>query len=474
LGFLCVVESTKNQVQTDLYDSCLPTLHPTKRVAALNMFADWKCMYITSNRLDQNRRTISISDIRTLWLSSLGSALEFYDFIIFVFFTAVIGRLFFPSDLPDWLRQLQTYSIFAVGYLARPLGGIVMGHFGDIYGRKRMFTLSVLLMAIPTLLIGFLPVYKSIGITAPLLLLLMRIMQGVAIGGEGPGAWVFVAEHARRGRTGLAIGLLTSGLTVGILLGSLMATGLNLKFSQVQILHGIWRLPFVVGGVFGLIALLLRRWLAETPVFEEMRLRATLSKELPLRTVLRDHQRAVIASMAITWVLTAAIVVVILMTPLLLQKSFSLPIRNLQRASLAGTAALALAVGAIGAATDTFGLRRVAIPVLFALFLSTYGVYIGAERMPSLLLPLYILAGIGAGAAVLAPILIIRAFPPSVRFSGFSLSYNSSYALFGGITPPLVSWIAHLNRINPAHYVAFVAFVGMITILLAPTSLASE
>ena len=99
-------------------------------------------MYITSNRLDQNRRTISISDIRTLWLSSLGSALEFYDFIIFVFFTAVIGKLFFPSDLPDWLRQLQTYGIFAVGYLARPLGGIVMAHFGDIYGRKRMWVLK--------------------------------------------------------------------------------------------------------------------------------------------------------------------------------------------------------------------------------------------------------------------------------------------------------------------------------------------
>ena len=349
-----------------------------------------------------------------------------------------------------------------------------MAHFGDIYGRKRMFTLSVLLMAIPTLLIGFLPVYKSIGIAAPLLLLLMRIMQGVAIGGEGPGAWIFVAEHARRGRTGLAIGLLTSGLTIGILLGSLMATGLNLKFSQDQILHSLWRLPFVAGGVFGFIALLLRRWLSETPVFEEMRLRATLSKEMPLRTVLRDYRGAVVASVAMTWVLTAAIVVIILMTPLLLQKTFSLPIHDMELANLAGTAALALAVVAIGAATDSFGLRRVAIPALFLLIFTTYGLYLGAERMPSVLLPLYILAGMGTGAAVLAPILIIRAFPPSVRFSGFSLSYNISYALFGGITPPLVSWIAHLNRINPAHYVAFVAFVGMITILLAPTAPASE
>jgi hypothetical protein len=114
------------------------------------------------------------------------------------------------------------------------------------------------------------------------------------------------------------------------------------------------------------------------------------------------------------------------------------------------------------------------MPVLFLLIVATYGLYLGAELMPVALLPLNVLAGVGAGSAVLAPILILRAFPPSVRFSGFSFSYNISYALFGGITPPLVSWIAHLNRISPAHYVAFAAIVGMITVHLAPTAPASE
>ena len=431
-------------------------------------------MNTTNTRLDQSSRTISISDIRTLWLASLGSALEFYDFIIFVFFTVVIGKLFFPPDLPDWLRQLQTFGIFAAGYLARPLGGIVMAHFGDIHGRKRMFTLSVLLMAIPTLLIGFLPTYRSIGIAAPLLLLLMRVMQGTAIGGEGPGAWVFVAEHARRGRTGAAIGLLTGGLTGGILLGSLMATGLNLIFKQNQIEHNVWRLPFIVGGIFGFIAMMLRRWLAETPVFEEMRRRAELSKELPLRAVLRDHRRAVVTSMASTWALTAAIVVVILMTPLLLPKLFALPVHSTQLAGLAGTVALTLAVVAVGAATDKFGLQRVAILSLLLLIATTYALYFGAVWMPSALLPLYILAGLGAGAAALTPIMIIRAFPAPVRFSGFSFSYNVAYAIFGGITPPLVSWLAHLNRINPAHYVAIAAFVGIVAILFAPKASTTE
>src|SRR6202162_6066524 len=185
--------------------------------------------------ISQKASELPTSEVRILSLASIGGALEFYDFVIFVFFATVIGKLFFAASLPDWVRQVQTFGIFAAGYLARPIGGVVMAHFGDTRGRKRMFTLSVLLMAIPTLLIGLLPTYQSIGVAAPLLLLLMRILQGVAIGGEAPGAWVFVAEHARRGKVGFAVGLLTSGLSFGILFGSSMATFLSRVFSQVQI-----------------------------------------------------------------------------------------------------------------------------------------------------------------------------------------------------------------------------------------------
>ncbi|STV58988.1 L-Proline/Glycine betaine transporter ProP [Klebsiella pneumoniae subsp. ozaenae] len=157
-------------------------------------------------------RPLNRQDYKTLTLAALGGALEFYDFIIFVFFAAVVGELFFPADIPEWLRQVQTFGIFAAGYLARPLGGIIMAHFGDLVGRKKMFTLSILLMALPTLAIGLLPTYSSVGIIAPLLLLLMRILQGAAIGGEVPGAWVFVAEHVPEKRIGIACGTLTAGL----------------------------------------------------------------------------------------------------------------------------------------------------------------------------------------------------------------------------------------------------------------------
>jgi len=168
-----------------------------------------------------SNRPLNREDYKTLGLSALGGTLEFYDFVVFVFFANVIGTLFFPADLPDWMRQLQTLGIFAAGYLARPLGGIIIAHYGDKIGRKKMFSLSIFLMAVPTLVIGLLPTYEAIGIAAPLLLLAMRVLQGAAIGGEMPGAWVFVAEHSPVKNYGLAIGTLTSGITGGIFLGSL-------------------------------------------------------------------------------------------------------------------------------------------------------------------------------------------------------------------------------------------------------------
>jgi MFS family permease len=418
--------------------------------------------------ISQKASELPASEVRILSLASIGGALEFYDFVIFVFLATVIGKLFFAASLPDWVRQVQTFGIFAAGYLARPIGGVVMAHFGDTRGRKRMFALSVLLMAIPTLLIGLLPTYQSVGVAAPLLLLLMRILQGVAIGGEAPGAWVFVAEHARRGRVGFAVGLLTSGLSFGILLGSLMATCLNRVFSQIQITAGAWRIPFLIGGVFGFIAMWLRRWLKETPMFEEMRTRAKLSRELPLGSVLKNHGRAVVTSILSTWMLTAAIVVVILMTPSLLAKLFGFASDEVQTANLVATIALCVSTVAAGAATDKFGVRRVAIPILLLLIASTYGLYRGAEAMPVALLPLYALAGFGAGGVVLTPIMMIHAFPTSLRFSGVSFSYNFAYALFGGLTPLLVSWLIHLDRIGPAHYVAAVTVLGLCATFMAP------
>jgi len=154
----------------------------------------------TNFSVDRSLKTLTKADFRTLGLATLGGALEFYEFNIFVFFANQIGQLFFPAEIPDWLRQFQTFGLFAVAYFARPLGGIIMGHFGDLIGRKRIFTFSIILMALPTLAIGLLPSYSAIGICAPIALLIFRVLQGAALGGEIPGAWVFVSEHVPSNR----------------------------------------------------------------------------------------------------------------------------------------------------------------------------------------------------------------------------------------------------------------------------------
>jgi MFS family permease len=290
-------------------------------------------------------RPLTGQDYKTLALAALGGALEFYDFIIFVFFATVIGQLFFPPSVPDWLRQLQTFGIFAAGYLARPLGGIIMAHFGDLLGRKKMFTLSILLMSVPTLLMGLMPTYQSIGLAAPVLLLVLRILQGAAVGGEVPGAWVFVSEHVPARHVGYACGTLTAGLTAGILLGSLVATGINSVFTPAELADHGWRVPFLIGGVFGIASMYLRRWLHETPVFAELQKRKALAAEMPLKSVVRNHRGSVAVSMLLTWMLSAGIVVVILMTPTFLQKLYGFDARTALVANSVAT--LCLTVGCV-------------------------------------------------------------------------------------------------------------------------------
>ena len=406
-----------------------------------------------------NRR-LTARDYRTLSLATLGGLLEFYDFIIFVFFANTIGELFFPPEISDWLRQFQTFGIFAAGYLARPLGGVVMAHAGDLRGRKQMFTLSIFLMALPTLGIGLLPTYSRLGFWAPVLLLLLRILQGVAVGGEVPGAWVFVSEHVHPSHVGMACGILTAGLTGGILLGSLVATGLSMVMTHGQLTAYGWRLPFLLGGAFGLLSMYLRRLLAETPVFEELKARRALAAETPLKAVLRDYRGAVVLSGLLTWMLSAAIVVVILMTPALLEKMYGVAAVVVLRAN--SLAALGLTAGCVlaGRLTDRFGPGRVLLVGCPLLGAAAYLLYAAATPDPWLTTFLYTLAGLTTGIVAVVPYVMITMFPPKIRFSGISFSYNLAYAIFGGLTPIVVAWLLRFDRLAPAHYVGTLCLLG--------------
>jgi MFS family permease len=402
------------------------------------------------------------STYQTLGLATLGGALEFYDFIIFVFFANQIGQLFFPAEIPDWLRQLQTFGLFAIAYFARPLGGIIMAHFGDIIGRKRVFTFSIFLMAVPTLAIGLLPSYKLIGIWAPIALLIFRVLQGAAVGGEVPGAWVFVSEHVPPNRIGFACGMLTAGLTAGILLGSIVNISITHLLSPADVNDFGWRIAFMAGGAFGLCAALLRRWLHETPVFKEMSARKALAAELPIKAVLRDHWPSVIISGLLTWMLTAGIVVIILMTPQFLVSRYHFPAPTVATANCIGTLGLTIGCILVGLLSDRLGAARILIGGVIALAMATYLFYSNLDGGTTYLLPLYGLVGLTVGIVSIVPHIMVKSFPPAIRFSGISFAYNVSYAIFGGLTPLIVTSLPSKDLLGAGYYVILLCLVGLV------------
>ncbi|MCU0122045.1 MFS transporter [Pseudomonas sp. B2M1-30] len=406
----------------------------------------------------------SRSDYKTLGLAALGGALEIYDFIIFVFFALTLSQLFFPPEMPEWLRLLQSFGIFVTGYLARPLGGILMAHFADRLGRKKVFSLSILMMALPCLLIGIMPTYAQIGYFAPLLLLALRILQGAAVGGEVPSAWVFVAEHAPAGHRGYALGFLQAGLTFGYLIGALTATFLAQMFTPAEILDYAWRYPFLLGGVFGVIGVWLRRWLSETPVFLAMEAQREARVELPLRTVLREHRLAMLPAVLLTCVLTSAVVVFVVITPTVMQKTFGMTASHTFALSALGIVFLNIGCVIAGLLVDRIGAWRtvmlyslllpLGIGVLYACLMAGAG-WIGLA---------YAVAGLGCGVVGAVPSVMVGLFPARIRVSGISFTYNIAYAAWASITPLL---LIGLMPWSPWICVIFCAAMGAVGIFSA-------
>ncbi|UZA68033.1 MFS transporter [Pseudomonas viridiflava] len=405
----------------------------------------------------------SRGDYKTLGLAALGGALEIYDFIIFVFFALTLSQLFFPPEMPEWLRLLQSFGIFVTGYLARPLGGILMAHFADRLGRKRVFSLSILMMALPCLLIGIMPTYAQIGYWAPLVLLALRILQGAAVGGEVPSAWVFVAEHAPNGHRGYALGVLQAGLTFGYLLGALTATWLARVYSPAEILDWAWRIPFLLGGVFGVVGVWLRRWLSETPVFMALHAQREGLQGLPLKQVLKDHRASLLPAALLTFVLTSAVVVLVVITPTVMQQRFGISASQTFALSAAGIVFLNIGCVLAGMLVDRIGAWR---GVMLYSLLLPLGIGVLYASLIKQWLPLsvaYAVAGLACGIVGVVPSVMVGLFPANIRVSGISFTYNIAYAFWASTTPLLLIALMPWNVWVCVLYAVVMGMTGLLT-----------
>lgn len=418
----------------------------------------------------QQSKQLSKKQIQTLALSSLGGALEFYDFIIYVFFASYIAKLFFPAHMDANLKDYFAFGIFAAGYLARPLGGIVIAHFGDKFGRKNVFMLSILLMVIPTFAVSFFPTYEHIGYFAPILLVAMRFLQGIAIGGEVPGAWVFVNEHSPKNQNGFYLGVLTASIVSGILLGNLIFLLVHSLWGEEEILQWAWRVPFFIGGIFGIISIYLRKFLSETPVFQQMQEDKALEK-FPLKEIFKTSRLSIVVSMLVSWILTGCILILILLAPTKLIGDV-LQIGMVEKTLIQVLGIFCIMVGTIvgGAFHDRSGLRKSYSFCAWFFILTVlcfFYVFYGQKDLLEIVI-FYGLVCFASGIIVFTPIVMCGVFAPRVAFSGISFSYNIAYAIAGFFTPQLTLFLhfytlKHQDLPLSSFYLAFyLVFLGLL------------
>ena len=404
---------------------------------------------------------------RAALASAVGNILEWYDFAVYAFFAATMGRLFFPrSDEIDSL--IITFGVFAAGHLMRPIGGILFGHIGDRYGRRPVLVGSMVAMALATVAIGLLPTVQQIGPLAAALLVFFRMLQGFSIGGEYTGSVCYCAECAADGHRGLLCTASILGAGVGTLLGSAAANILFLVLPADAVDAWGWRIPFLAGGVVGIIGLYLRRNLAETRGGQQDQKQA----QLPILDALTNHLPTVLRVVGLNLMHAVSFFMIFIFMKTYLSKFIGLTEASALTISTVGLIALLAVTAAASALSDRIGRKRV----------------LGASAVAAIVfaLPLFILISSGnfwvALTCQLAFALIVGAYsgtapstmteivPGHLRVTCTSLGYNLSMALFGGSTPMITILLIKETGSNvaPALYIIAAAAVSLAVLSLIP------
>lgn len=409
-------------------------------------------------------------------LSSLGGALEFYDFIVFVFLAKTIGTLFFPAKNPV-ASLLITLSVFAVGYLARPLGGFIFGHLGDRFGRKKTFVYTILLMALPTLFIGLLPTYQSVGLFASVALVILRLIQGFSVGGEIPGAIVFILESVVPRHRGFATGLILFGINTGLLLGSLSVGLLTHYLSDAQIHNWGWRIPFIVGGLFGFISVYLRKRLQETPAFNLLQKNAAIT-QLPAKQIFYQHTGSLLQGVAITAFEAVIISILYLFMPTYLNTFFHFPLKNLLALNTITIFLFAVPVMYASFMSDQWGRKKVIIISVIAYLFFSYPIFLlfKEQSWAMVVIGTSLLAILASPVAGCFTCMMAEQFPTAVRYSGTGLAYNIGFGIIGGLTPLIATWLIHStgNLMAPSFCLIAAALVAFVTLYFVPETYRKE
>ncbi|MCJ7842303.1 MFS transporter [Lederbergia sp. NSJ-179] len=419
--------------------------------------------------------TVIDSDIakKAVVATALGNAMEWFDFGIYSYLVVIIGKVFY-SGVSDSVQLVFSFGTFAVAFLVRPLGGMFFGMLGDRLGRKRILAVTLIMMSIATLGIGLIPVYASIGIAAPILLLLARLVQGFSAGGEYAGAMTFIAESTPDKKRGFMASGLEVGTLVGYIGGSGLVTLLTFILGSDTMLDWGWRVPFLIAAPIGIIGLYLRNHLEESPAFaamEEKKEEETQKKpHVSMKELFLYHRRSILMCFVLVFFYNVIDYTILTYMPSHLTAVLGYGETKGLLFIVIVMFIMIPIVLAIGYFGDRIGNKRIIQMSLLGIILLSIPSFllIGSGNNWQVFLGLLILGALLAGIKGTMTSQLPSLFFTEVRYGGLAVTYNISASLFGGTAPLLISWLINLTAVQlvPAYYLIFASVIGIVVVTL--------
>ncbi|WP_144630960.1 MFS transporter [Bordetella genomosp. 13] len=404
---------------------------------------------------------------RALIAACIGNFIEYFDFVIYGYFAPVIALLFFPSDDPA-ASLLLTFAVFAISYASRPIGGLVFGHLGDRYGRKTPLAVAILLIAAATTAIGLMPTYAAIGIAAPILLTVARLIQGISVGGEYGGATSFISEYAPPNRRGFYTGWQTFTIGLALLVGGGVASLITGMLTTEQLHSWGWRLPFLAGVPLGLVGLYLRLKLEETPHFSSVQEHAEVEKA-PLLTGLKKEWRAILIGMGLISAPSACIYIYYIYSPTYLARVLGFGLAEAQRANLYSLVFYCVLLPFFALLSDIVGRKPLMLISALAVALVTYPAFhlLDPNNFGQTVFGLCLMSLAFAPHSATALCAMSEIMPTRLRYTGLSISLNIPVTLLGGTAPFLATYFVAQtgNPLSPSWIVVGAAVLTLIAVL---------
>ncbi|MDO5768759.1 MAG: MFS transporter [Psychrobacter sp.] len=387
----------------------------------------------------------------------------FFNFLIYLYLAEIIVAAFFPlaNDTSSTVSKLLALSVFSAGYLARPIGGFLFGRMGDIYGRKPVFLISSSVITIASLFTALLPTYHQVGILAPILFVVARLIQGMGFGAHSPLGWVVISEQVPRSKLAFFCGIFTVSFPATILLTMLFFSTLFDSFTRTALIEYAWRIPFVVSAVLNMLAIFLGSYIKETPIFiNDDSQMSYWPKQYDLQSALKRFN-AIFTAFLLGIFSSSIMFVVMILLPIVIPIGFDVDTEIIKFSNGLGIIFLGIGYVFFGVIADKGNIGKVLMLGAVAVIVQVFAMfYLLSQGYGDYLLFMYALLGFFSGVAGLGPVIILQSFPTRVRLTALSIAFESTFAFIGGILPFALIYLTNIVSFSPALYVIFVGLIG--------------